>query len=1749
MSWPGTPADPAPVQWPGQPASGQGAKPKGSPPKAKGLFGSKKAGPVTLEAPVATDGDTVRDGETRVRLVGVDAPEIGQQGWDRTGGTVPIGTDSQDYLQGFLGNGPATVGPQFGQSWGRTVAPISAGQDDAGRSILRQGYGLAAPDYLESDPQRQRDYLEAERRARQNRLGMHGTFAQTPEQHRDNPGYVAPRETIAQFWDTPTPDDGLPPEVEAQYLGLLKTGTADEINAFLALNNYETTRPDDLRSWVAKRDAGGSVEPYVGYASPPPLMIDSGDGAVGAGVRKFGSGFLAGGLDELGAVVDTLGGTDGRESLWNSDRRLADIWANNQRQNTGVLSYDQTTYPGVSTGAEITGVVTSGFALPFGAGARTVPQLAKVGAAWGGTEAFLGSDGSAIDRAKNVPLGATMGAIADPLLGKTLQAVAPVLSRAWSGLRGPGGSRDVAAFRGAPVRTSEGAQGEPWPGTPAEGEAMPEGGFAGGSGAAGSPSHPPEWPGRKMSDAEALSPANENQPTTAFEAELSRRWDMTTPDLEADAKGEWDATFEEAIEGKGYARDGYLGAADMQQGRDGLFYNPDDVTAARDASDSHVANWWQGRADAVADGVRRDMAMDAEPGQSLSAPAPRRPDYLDMGAQRPRRLLDAATDAERMAAAQGVQPRDVLPMPGNIVEGPQEAAAIDSGRFAPASVPNERTMLGKRTVTNYMGREVPKVGPVDMVGWLRTQGGLREQGGELSTIGIDNNAARRGLDHIGQEMRFGPIRNDQDGMSLDDAALAAWEAGYFPELPDRPDVNTFLDALGETYNGGAGRRFRPEDAPEIDAFEATQAERFDLEQQQLAEGGPVWADRSTPGDSAEPFAPPEAYVEWPSDAIARVGNVDVSKLDTPQDIRRALKSSFDTLGGFDAATRGRITQAETERLASELNMTPESLLSRRKGQAFNAEEALAARQMLAKSGNELVNAAKRIRQLEEPGDEALAEFRQKWMRHVAIQEQVSGMTAEAGRALAQFRQAASSRSVRGDVLASLVRAGGGREELQDAARVLIEASETSPGVFNAVAEKARQPKWQNKLSEFYINFLLSNPPTHIVNMVSNTATSIAQIPEYATASAIGAARRAIAGKGAKERIMGREVGARAFGLIQGTKEGARLFAKALRTGEADDFASKVEGDEFKAIRGMKGEILRIPTRLLTAEDQLFKGIARRMELNAQAVRIATREGKTGAERETRIAELLADPTDDMYNRALDYGRYLTFQRKLGKFGQGISNVTSSNIVAKVVVPFVRTPINLMKFATERSPAAPLLKEWREDFAAGGDRRDLAIAKSVLGSGFAAVIYQAAQEGVITGAVPPDPAKARLLYADGWQPYSVKVGDRYVSYSRLDPFSTTIGVAADMATLPSGLSDKQADDKATMLVASIMGNLASKTWLSGMSDFVAALDDPGRYAGNWMERVASSFAVPAGVAGVARAIDPISRRRESVGEAIQARIPGMTDDLLPRRDIFGEAIENDSLGPDFFSPFWQSREKNDPVIAEMLRIDKSVSAPGKQYTEDGERIDYAPDVYDRYHEISGRLTYNALGSLIRSDEYRALDEAGKRRAAKKAIRDAREVARSHLGDDNYTLPAKGALSQPAWPGGARNAPAGGDVWPGQPASPVSSAPEVSWPGQPVAQRDVMGSLEQAIPGVGITSGFRSAEYQADMRRRGYKPAANSRHLDGSALDLTPPPGRSMGWLAAQVGRLEPEASVLNEGDHLHVVFPDWNGAPMLGGMAM
>jgi endonuclease YncB( thermonuclease family) len=1621
-------------------------RPQAAPQGDAGPWYEPVPNPPRLPAPTggitgAHDGDTLTMSTgPSVRLYGIDAPELKQQGWDRQGQAVPIGQMSRDDLTRRYQLAQGIIGKPIGSSYGRAVAPVTIDGNDLGQSLARDGSALAAPTYLKADPQRRFQYMQAERLARQNGLGIHDTMFQPPAEFRHSPQAAPDRETVAQFWDTPTPLGGMRPDAEQHYLAMINDHSVDpaKIVAFAHDNGFNVD-PANIAK-VREQSSKSGLAVTIGYKDAPKPLTDLGDGAPGAAARGLGSGVLAGGLDELGAFVDAAGLTPGRENLWNSDRRPADIWKNNEDQNAAILGYDDLAHPYAQLGGELAG----GLIVPFGAKAKTVPELFRVGAAYGGAQGFLGTDGDLGERAIGGAEGTLLGGALGAGTGKAIEAglrVAPRLADRF-GLKlprrapaTPGGDSgaipavpDIVAAQNAP-RTRDIINIDDVPAPP---------------------------PGYTI-DAPNVTPTS-----TAYPG----------PSTGGRAR-DWIDIGEVPAPPSGYTLDQPRSAG--------------------------------------------NLAMADEPLPSVSQAMPRRPDYLDMGGVRPTRLDDPLTAEQMRRVANDVQPGDVVPIPSNQVGSVEEAAAIDKGRFGPARAPNERGELTPRTFRAFgTGAPVSHRGPLDMVGWLRLNGGLRDQAGELRHMGLDNRG--RSMDFAGQETRFGPLVNNVDGLNLDDAAHAAWEAGYFPDHTDRPSINEFLDALRSTHEGRA-RNFLPEDYPEIDRFHGAQSERYALQEQRFTTGQPIYADKSVPATEPPPIPPPEAYEEWPSGGPDFAGNIRLEKLESPQDISRALDFTSKRVG-FDAATRGRVAHAETERLAADLGMTPETLLSRRKGQAFNAEEALAARQILAKSGNELVNAAKRIQGLDSPGDELLAEFRQKWVRHTAIQEQVSGMTAEAGRALQQFRQAADSRAVRGDVLSAMVRSGGGKENLQDAANLLLDAVEQGPGKFNVEVERLRKPQFRDKATELYINSLLTNPATHVVNMVSNTLTSLAQIPEHAVASAIGKARQIIPGANV-DRVIASEVGQRAFGLLQGAKEGARLFWQALKSGESSDFVSKVEGQEMKSISGIKGEIVRIPTRLLTAEDELFKGIARRMELNGLAVRQTHIEGLKGEAAKARIAELSEVPTDAMLHASMDYARYLTFQQKLGPAMSKLSGMTQDFRPLKLFLPFIRTPTNLLKFSLERSPAAPLLKEWRTDFQAGGAKRDLAIAKAMIGTGMGMAIYEAAENGLITGSPPTDQARARLYYADGRQPYSIRLGDQWYSYKRLDPFSTTLGIAADMALLPEGMSDRQREDMGTILVASILGNLASKTWLSGLSGLIGAMTEPDRKADELLQRVAGGVAVPAGVAQLARVTDPVARETNSVGEAIQARIPGLSDKLQPRIDVWGRPIASEGgVGPDIVSPIYKSTAHDDPVNRELSRLGYS---PGKPRPEiSGQKL--TPGQYTRYQVEAGQRAHAGLQALVTSPQWRTLDDEAQQAAAEKVVKTARAEAKAVLfpGTSLRKAPRRGSPPPPP-PGYTIEGEAGG--------------------------RNVYGDLLRVIPGIvpqNLTSGYRTPAYQADMRRRGYHPADNSGHLDGSSFDIVPPRGRSIRWLQDRVKAYDPTARLLPEGDHLHATFPGYYGAPALGG---
>jgi len=240
---------------------------------------------------------------------------------------------------------------------------------------------------------------------------------------------------------------------------------------------------------------------------------------------------------------------------------------------------------------------------------------------------------------------------------------------------------------------------------------------------------------------------------------------------------------------------------------------------------------------------------------------------------------------------------------------------------------------------------------------------------------------------------------------------------------------------------------------------------------------------------------------------------------------------------------------------------------------------------------------------------------------------------------------------------------------------------------------------------------------------------------------------------------------------------------------------------------------------------------------------------------------------------------------------------------------------------------------RADITAGGARRDLALAKMATGSMMMAVAADFALSGDITGSGGSDYALNNIKRATGWQPYSIRVGDQYISYSRLDPIGTWLGLAADAAEVMGQVDDADALDIATATAVALTKNLTNKTYMTGIAEFIdvmssasADVDGDSKKMKRYLERMAGSF-IPAGVAQLERTMSPEMSATNGIIEKFRSRIPSLSNDLPPRRNIFGEpVILEGGIGLDIMSPLYVSTDKKDRVAEEIVKQQTRITMP-------------------------------------------------------------------------------------------------------------------------------------------------------------------------------------------------------------------------------
>lgn len=770
---------------------------------------------------------------------------------------------------------------------------------------------------------------------------------------------------------------------------------------------------------------------------------------------------------------------------------------------------------------------------------------------------------------------------------------------------------------------------------------------------------------------------------------------------------------------------------------------------------------------------------------------------------------------------------------------------------------------------------------------------------------------------------------------------------------------------------------------------------------------PLAPESAQPGATATP-----KEITQPPESLKVAGtNLEpfLTKLNSGEDAQAVFNRIVEmNAGQIEDARRGKMTMEEIEGLAKDYGF--EHIKQRKKGEAWGPEQYEAARTFMDYSLQEVTASAAKA---ESKNPEDLLAFQSNLDTFVEASKQILGARAEWGRTGAVMRKQAMST----DYIQSMLEKMGGADNIANKAQVLLDLQQNGlpPQEISKAAAQLQKASITEKVIEVWKVGLLTGLQTHAVNISSNALNVGLSIPEQYIAAVRGKFHGG-------DKVYFREANARAYGLMQGFGESARYAWEAFKTGQPIfDEETKVNEINKRRIGAVgtdpdssefarhTGNVVRLPFRALTSMDEFFKSTARGMELKGRAMRQAIQEGK-GSERAAEIESQVRDlygkvkpkvllTKEDkalwaVHDAVFDYARYITFQTKLGPAGQKFTGMLRDLPALQVVAPFVRTPVNIVKFGTHRTPMALAMPSFWKQYKKGGAERDVAIARMVTGSGImASVMYMAAQ-GVVSGGGPSDSDERRVWLKDN-QPYSIKYKGEWNSFSRVEPLGFLFGISADLQEAGSVMfevGEKEDQDKVLkalgIVYTSVVKNMASKTFLKGITDAVAAYYDPDRYGQWWIRNLAGST-IPAFIAHNARAPDPYLREAKTILDQLKSRLPGLRQTLLPKRGVFGEKIpSNSSWFPDIVSPVYTRMDTNDPFYNELLALEVFPSRPSRKIGG----VELTPKQYDRYQQIAGERAKEIITGHLNNPDYKNTPAYVQKDLLRRAFVNARKFAR-------------------------------------------------------------------------------------------------------------------------------------------------------------
>lgn len=391
------------------------------------------------------------------------------------------------------------------------------------------------------------------------------------------------------------------------------------------------------------------------------------------------------------------------------------------------------------------------------------------------------------------------------------------------------------------------------------------------------------------------------------------------------------------------------------------------------------------------------------------------------------------------------------------------------------------------------------------------------------------------------------------------------------------------------------------------------------------------------------------------------------------------------------------------------------------------------------------------------------------------------------------------------------------------------------------------------------------------------------------------------------------------------------------------------------------------------------------------------------------------PTPQMLEQAKKIAEDRTFQStnaitRAGKQIHDALNLGKSFGLGDFVLPFVKTPANILNKAIQYSPAG-LGKAVEEavNLAKKNGKFDQkafvdSISRSVTGSGVIMAGYALAEKGVITGTGNKDKDIASFERNLGKSDFAVKLGDKYFTYDWAQPASMALAVGADMYL--KGKTKKEAENAVIEGIKSGGETLLKQSFLQGIQKMF------GGYAP--MDNLeATAYSAPAQFiptisSQITQLTDPIKRSTyggslpQNTLNSIKSKIPGQSKTLEPSIDVFGKPVQQyqgkNNFPNVFLNPARSTEFKPNDVQKEIIRIYESTGSKDvfpkvapRSFTNKGETINLTPKEITKFQQTMGSEAESNLRNIINKNTFD--DQKAKLMAA--AIQKAYENAKAEI----------------------------------------------------------------------------------------------------------------------------------------------------------